>query len=435
MASVICDPNGLKRIQFIASDGSKKTIRLGKATTKQADAFKVRIEQLVLIATGATPVMDDETARWVAGLGGKIHSRMAKVGLVQPRERTSATLGKFLADFQTNLHVKPATEIAYGQACTNLLEYFGENRGLRSIEPADADQWRKYLQESGLSEATVSRRVGVAKHLFRLAVRWKLISQSPFADVRAGGQVNPARMFFVTQDMTQKVLDACPDVQWKLLFALSRYGGLRCPSEHLGLRWGDIDWERSRFLVHSPKTEHLVGGGKRWIPIFPELLPYLRDVYEAAEPGTEYVITRYRQKNTNLRTHLERIIKRAGVEPWPKLFANLRSSRETELCQFFPVHMVCKWIGNTPRIAQQHYLQVTDEHFEQAAMILTTGSKKATQNPTQQPDVLPRTASRSKEESAFYGQKRGIATPDEDLMGRAGIEPATQGFSVLCSTS
>lgn len=41
MASVIADPNGRKRILFVASDGSRKAIRLGKATAKQADAFKV----------------------------------------------------------------------------------------------------------------------------------------------------------------------------------------------------------------------------------------------------------------------------------------------------------------------------------------------------------------------------------------------------------
>jgi integrase len=431
MASVIDDPNGRKRILFVASDGSRKAIRLGKATAKQADAFKVRVEQLILVATGATSAIDDETARWVAALDDRIHGRLAKVGLVQSRERANATLGKFLADFRANLHVKPATLIAYGQACDNLLEYFGETRAMRAIEPADADQWRKHLQKSGLSEATVSRRVGVAKHLFRLAVRWKLIPQSPFADVKAGGQVNIARMFFITRDMAGKVLDACPDAQWRLLFALSRYGGLRCPSEHLGLRWGDVDWERGRFLVHSPKTEHHAGGGTRWVPIFPELLPYLREVYEAAEPGTEYAITRYRDHNCNLRTHFERIIKRAGLEPWPKLFANLRSSRETELCQNFPVHVVCKWIGNTPRIAQQHYLQVTDEHFAAAIGDGDDAAQKAAQQTAAKPCV----ASRQAEEPAICGELRGDATPNENLMGRAGIEPATQGFSILCSTS
>ena len=36
--------------------------------------------------------------------------------------------------------------------------------------------------------------------------------------------------------------------------AASRYGGLRCPSEHLALRWGDIDRERNRIRVTSPKS-------------------------------------------------------------------------------------------------------------------------------------------------------------------------------------
>lgn len=35
--------------------------------------------------------------------------------------------------------------------------------------------------------------------------------------------------------------------------------GLRCPSEVLALRWGDIDWERSLFTVRSAKTEHQQG--------------------------------------------------------------------------------------------------------------------------------------------------------------------------------
>jgi hypothetical protein len=59
-------------------------------------------------------------------------------------------------------------------------------------------------------------------------------------------------------------------------------------------------------------------------------------------------------------------MKRAGVKAWPKLFQNLRSTRETELADEFPVHVVCEWIGNTELIAAKHYLQVREEHFEAA---------------------------------------------------------------------
>jgi len=46
MATIGNDPNGHKRILFVASDGKRKTIRLGKATMKQATAFKVKVEAL-----------------------------------------------------------------------------------------------------------------------------------------------------------------------------------------------------------------------------------------------------------------------------------------------------------------------------------------------------------------------------------------------------
>jgi hypothetical protein len=63
---------------------------------------------------------------------------------------------------------------------------------------------------------------------------------------------------------------------------------------------------------------------------------------------------------------LLRILAKAHVKPWPKLFQNLRATRETELTDRFPIHVVCEWIGNSEVVARKHYLQVTDEHFDQA---------------------------------------------------------------------
>ena len=97
-----------------------------------------------------------------------------------------------------------------------------------------------------------------------------------------------------------------------------------------------------------------------------ELRPYLEDVWHLASEGETYFITRYRNPTQNLRTQLTKIIKRAGMEPWPKLWQNLRASRQTELEKEFPLHVVCAWIGNSERVARKHYLQITDDHFEEA---------------------------------------------------------------------
>ena len=154
------------------------------------------------------------------------------------------------------------------------------------------------------------------------------------------------------------------DAEWQLIVALSRYGGLRCPSEHVALRWEHVLWDIGRINVMSPKTEH-VGKPERVVPLFPELRPFLQAVFEAAPEGAEYVITKHRHL-TSFRTQMTRLIRRAGLTPWPRVFHNLRASRQTELTDSFPEHVVCAWIGNTEGVARRHYEMVTDDHFAQA---------------------------------------------------------------------
>lgn len=55
-----------------------------------------------------------------------------------------------------------------------------------------------------------------------------------------------------------------------------------------------------------------------------------------------------------------------GFVPWPKLFRNMRSSRQTERVADFPAHVVCAWIGHTAPVDNAHYLQITGEHFANA---------------------------------------------------------------------
>jgi len=266
--------------------------------------------------------------------------------------------------------------------------------------------------------------------MFKRAVKWKLIGENPFADVKAGSQANKTRMFFVTRDMAGKVLDACPDTQWRLLFALSRYGGLRCPSEHLAMTWGDVDWEHGRIRVRSSKTEHHEGGDYRFIPLFPELRPYLQQAFDEAEPGTEYVMTRCRDARQNLRTHLTRIIHRAGLKPWPKLFHNLRSTRQTELAERYPIHVVCQWIGNSRAIAQEHYLQVTDAHFAQAIaepVKEQTPASSAAQNPAQYPAESQRTDKKTagvtmQKSPDLPGHSKRYCLTHKELVGAVGFE-------------
>ena len=381
MASIIREPGGRKTIQFVGPNGKRPKIRLGKVSRRIAESIKVRVEQLVAAAmSGHAP--DQETARWVASLGSVLANRLAKAGLIEPPEKEA--LGDFISRYIELRHdVKPNTKKVWRQTWRHLVDFFGSDRALGELTKGDAKEWRLYLIGRGMAEATVRKHVGFAKQFLAEAIDRRLTDENPFAGMASSPIGNPDRQYFVTREETQKVLDGCPDGDFRLIVALSRFGGLRVPSELVALRWDDIHWEQQRFTVHSPKTERHQGRGSRVVPLFPELLPFLEEAFDQADPGTEYVIRR-RRSSGNLRTQLARIVKKAGLKPWPRIFHNLRASRQTELANEHPPHVVCAWIGNSQLIALKHYLQVTDDHFA-----------KAVQNPVQQPAVLPRTGSQT----------------------------------------
>ena len=377
MASTITNHKSKTRtIAFFLDGRERKFIRLGKTTLKEAATVRANVEDLVTAwKLGRTP--SPATADWLAGLSDTIRRRIENTGLIEPRERTetptlTAWLDRYIGG---RADIKPRTRGNYDQARKCLEAFFGPATPLDEITQGACQDFGVWLRtERGLGEGTARRRTKRCRQFFAAAVARKILAENPFDGIKCGNYASD-RFYFVSRAETAAVLDACPDAEWRLIVALARFGGLRVPSELLPLEWADINWERARFTVTSPKTAGHDGKASRIVPIFPEVLPYLRDAFELAEPGQRHVITRYRDSNANLRTQLLRIIRRAGLEPWPKLFVNLRSTRATELAEAFPAHVAAAWLGHSPEIARRHYLQVTDGHFQRA----TAGDGKAHQ--------------------------------------------------------
>ena len=293
MASLANDPNGRRRILFVDTNGNRKTIRLGKMSKRQAEAVKLRVEDLAASKlSGGSP--SDETARWVAAIDDTLRDKLAAVGLAESRE--SATLESFVECYiARRTDISPNTQRIWRQTARKLTAHFGPGKALAEITRGDATDWRLSLISSGLADASVRKHCGFAKHFFAQAIDHELISSNPFGKLVSSPVGNESRQFFVTREAIEKVLDAAPDATWRLIIALSRYGGLRCPSEHLAMKWEDVDWEHNRLHVTSPKTARHAGHESRLLPIFPELMSHLEAAWEAAEPGTEYVIDRDRK--------------------------------------------------------------------------------------------------------------------------------------------
>jgi integrase len=390
----------------VVLDGRRPCISLGPVTKAQALQAKGYIESLASTRRGNL-VISPTTADWLRDLADSFYCRLVDADLVDPRKTTEAeqpasspTLGAFLESYVAKRSdVKASTALVYGHTNRCLVAYFGFNKPLADVNPADAKDWRRWLGQpknakelgkggQGLADNTVRRRCSIARQFFNDAVERRLIAENPFARMK-GVTVQPNRSkdYFVSREEADAVLNACPDAQWRLLFALSRYGGLRCPSEHLALRWRDIDWKDNRITIRASKTEHHQGQGIRIMPLFQELRPHLQAVLDellldfdpkAQRLSEQPVITRYRDSKTNLRTGLERIILAAGLKPWPKLFQNLRATRATEVADIpqVPAHAAAEWLGHSNTIADRHYRQVTEEHFARALQFCAANAQQ-----------------------------------------------------------
>ena len=369
------------RLQFRDLEKRKRSIWLGDVRKSVAEDTKEHVEHLLdRVAKGLPP--EKPTADWLDGAGKKYRNKLAKSGLVESATKRKArdlTLAAWIDEyFAERTDAKKSTHGTYKRAKSKLLTYFGKKKRLRNITVADAKKWRVWVKtksnerdknNKACSEETTRRMTGIAKLLFNEAVERGLVESNPFKGLASTAMGNEKRKHFVAADVIETCMDHCPCDDWKLILALCRYGGLRCPSELVRLRWSDVDLPGGRMTINATKTEHHAAGGVRVCPIFPELRPYLETAWDnLPDDGTaEWVINRYRRPDQNLHETFKKILTRAGIQPWPRLFQNLRASRETELMARYPVKDVASWLGNSVPTAMKHYAMATDEAFKAAS--------------------------------------------------------------------
>lgn len=238
-----------------------------------------------------------------------------------------------------------------------LVAYFGAKRLLKKITPADGDRWKRWLlSDAQLAQATVSKYIKRSKQMLNEAVRDRLLDSNPFADIKGMSEANPDRMFCVNAETSAKLLKSLPSMSWKCIFVLSRFCGMRSPSEVLSLKWSDVDFARGRIRIDSSKT------GLRFCPLFPHVRELLLEARKEYVGSGGYVIADYR-RGQHLNTHFKRLIIAAGIKPWPKLLHNLRASCRTDLQEQFPSHVIDARLGHSTKVAEKHYLQVTEDHW------------------------------------------------------------------------
>lgn len=338
------------------------------------------------------------TIEWTASLSMADHSKLERVGLCDPRPEATPVrtihdlYQSFLAANATN---KDSTKATYRQAWRVLEMRFGADRPVDSITELDALKFRQWLQTAGnlreglrqqkegepkpktsLDRNTVGRRTGICRQIFKHGIKLKWIQANPFEGLPATVSANPERFHYVPAEDFERIIDFAPNAGMRAVIALNRLIGLRIPSEIVTLKWSDIDLSDTdgHIRLKAPKTEHHHRRGIRTAPLLPTLRPFIEDLWTLAEPGlktpiSDPVFPRFvGTSDAAPRSAMLKILKRAGIEPWPNLFSNGRKSAITDLLiDGHSVADVASWVGNSPKVIWDFYAMATEGGRRRAA--------------------------------------------------------------------
>lgn len=351
-------------------NGKRPRIRLGRATERQAQEFAMRLEALLKAdVLGVPPSL--EVAQWLVSIDSRIHSQLVRLGLATLRLDMLADL---LEAWLVSLKPKTAAASPVRAIIANLTDHFGAESRLRTFDDAARRSFENYLRAKHYANATVSRRLRLAKQVFDFAMSQRSIATNPFSDVKGNGEVNHDKDFEVSEAIMARLLECCDDIEFRALLCLVRYGGVRCPSEVLPMVWSQIHWDRDRFTAMSPKTEHHVDQDRRLVPLFPKLRAALTTLWEHCTPGVDLAFPNHQAAHAENTAKLTALCKRAGIEPWPRPFKNMRATCVTEWLRThlvpnspYSIVDIASWAGHSPETMLKHYAQVRSEDVTSAA--------------------------------------------------------------------
>jgi len=351
-------------------------------TKQQAEKIRFYVMQIApLTNTGTKP--DPVLQAWIDTLSDELREKLENAGLIEQSKRV--TLGElwnlFIDDAENQVkreNKKASTVGTYETARKRFFRFFEENLDVDDLTVDDCEEWKHWLFTEGFnggafSKATVATSLKRCRSIWNWAVEKGYCGENPFLKVKIPSMANDERLYFISRDVFRKVLDACPDQSLRVYLSLLRIGGLRA-AEPKHLKWSDVNWEKGLLQVHSPKTERHEGKDRRIMPIFPELRVELEALFDQAKPeaegGSPYILDQLQDRTLqSVRHRFERVLFNAGVELYPRLFQNLRSSLDTDLANVtspepIPAHVRAKWLGHSVKVSETFYLQVTDEHYK-----------------------------------------------------------------------
>lgn len=351
--------------------GRRYQLYLGKVTKAGAETVRRNIERLQASNNvGIEP--DAQIQAWISLCDSRFRDKMQAAGLLakwNPPKAAPKLSIIWDAYVEKRADFAESSKKGFRTARKHAIANLGD-RLISEITISDAKHFALKM-ESQHAGAHAKKIVERTKQVLQDAVDSRLLASNPFANVNLRARIDRSKDHHLPEADALKVLDKLGSNQAKAAFVLARFAGLRVPHEIMPLTWQHIDFEKHRITVpRETKT------GMRIVPMVPIVYEHMLRLAETAD-ASPWVFSKGRASaGTTLRRWLESAILLAGLKQWPKLWHNLRASCRTDLEERFASHVCDAWLGHSKRVAKDHYLMVTDEHWS-----------KAIENPSKKADV------------------------------------------------
>lgn len=245
---------------------------------------------------GAGNLQREKSGRWTVrvGIGGKRFSRSART---KDKAKAEAFLNRFLAPFGLGDKTIPLAEVwreyekspnrkeqadstmnAKRVVWMRFAEWIEDNHiEITQLKQLSHEAVAEYLRvfRIGHTASTYNNHVCVLREICRVVADKAGVVEDPWANVLLLPDDSHTRREFSIEEL-KRIMDAATrqGVEWRLLFALGMYTGLRL-GDCCRLEWASVNLVRKVIQVIPSKTKKYARGRPVTIPIHPSLLAEL----------------------------------------------------------------------------------------------------------------------------------------------------------------
>lgn len=217
---------------------------------------------------------------------------------------------------------------------------------VHNITPLGVQIVNKYMQEKGLNAQKINCLIQCIKSFMHIGESWNVVAWQDW-DSLSKLEVPKKLIESHSEEEVNKLLDACPTLEWKTIVRLVVDAGLRC-EEIMGLRWKDVDANNNMIYVDMDEKGYV-----RTIPTTQCLKEVLAEMRKVAK--NEFVINAGRDSSNKnyLNAQYRKIAQKAGI------LSTTQKLRHTFACQLLKkglkLDTLAKLMGISLSTAQQNY--------------------------------------------------------------------------------